>query len=270
MAEGDLITIPFQYEFNSLLLGSLTPRVVTNVSGLLGSPSVEDRNTGRQDSHGAWPGPAYVGAREVAFDVAAAMESATAAYAQLALIETAFAIDGEHHKFVFSKPGLPTRYLNARTHRREFESSYDLAHGCLEGSVSLIAADPRAYGMILHEEDITIANGGTNNQAVVNNAGNAKAGATLEIVGPASNPIITNLTDANKSIKLTMEADADDIITIDVAHRAVLLNGIDAYGTVRADSNWWHLRPGNNTIQYTRSVGAAQSTLTITHRDTWI
>lgn len=276
MTAGDLITQPGQYEYSGLLTGHLTSHIINNVTGLLGSPDIVENDIERQDAHGKWPGLAFADSRTIEFDVFGEYATWALAEAAIAALNMAYRYEQGFLPFVFSKPGQPTKYVNAEVRRREFDTSFELAHGMLEGSVQLFAADPRKYSLAEHAQTITILNAQNNGQLTVNNAGNAKAGLTITITGPATNPVLQNIDDQNKAVRFkqadgsNLIMDADDVLIVDMAHRTVLFNYVELYELVTKDSDWWHLVPGDNRLVYSRQDASAQSTADITYRDVWI
>lgn len=276
MTAGDLITDAGQYEYSGLLLGHGTPHIVKQVTGLLGAADIIDTDISRQDSHGKWPGLAFADSRIVEFDVLGDYPSWTAAEAAVEALNMTFRYEQGFLPLVFSRPGQPTKYVNAEVRRREIDTSYELAHGILEGAVQLACVDPRKYSLVEHTDNMTILTGQTIVAKTITNAGNARAGLTITIHGPATNPVVANIDDGNKAVRFkhsdgsNLVMGAGDILIVDVAHRTVLFNYAELYELVTKDSDWWHLVPGTNRLVYSRQDMSASSSADLAFRDVWI
>lgn len=270
MAEGDLVVLANQYEYNSALVGRSTAYIVSDIEGLLSMPQLRDNDVDRQDSPGTWANTAYPSARVVEYDVTALLNTPAAAEAAVEALSLAYQAEpGVFHRFVFSRPGLPNRYLWAQCRKREFTADYELTHGLLTGSVSLYCPDPRIYSMTTDSDDTSILPTFSTANMDVDNDGNYNAPLKITIEGPCTDPSITS-TPYNRAIRTSIVLGALDVLEIDTRQRTVLLNGDDSYHSLRNDNQWFDLQPGTNNLVFTRVGTSGTSTFTVDKSDVWM
>jgi hypothetical protein len=271
MAAGDLVVANYQYEFNSLLIGSQTDYIVTAIEGLLSLPDVRSHDLDRQDRHGAIGGRDLLSGRKVIFDLSVIANSQGTIESNLRQLSRAFRPSSVDIPLVWQRPaGGPKRRLNCRPRRREFTAGYDVAHMLAEGAVELFAADPRIYSNDVSTQDFIIPNSGNSVTANLHSYGDFPTPPTLTITGPVTNPRISNVADNNRQIRLDVVMTAGQTLVVDVGARTVTLDGADRYDLVRGDNQWWEIQDGDNSITYNRTDTGAGSTLTMTWRDAWM
>lgn len=104
---------------------------------------------------------------------------------------------------------------------------------------------------------------GTVYTAAVTNAGTLPTAPTFTFTSAASHASVyfENVT-AGKTVWLTQALVNGDVLSVDFDARTVTLNGTVLTNVVTAESRWWDLAPGANTV---RSNIAAS----VTHRDAY-
>lgn len=109
---------------------------------------------------------------------------------------------------------------------------------------------------------------------LVVNPGNAPASPVLELYGPATDPVIANVTTGKVLAFAGLEVAAGDFLEIDTAEKTILLNGIPSasrYGFVDfAVSSWWDLEPGDNLVRYYPAAFDAGAEARVRFRARWI
>lgn len=276
MAAGDKITLNYQYEFRDLLFGSATDYVVEEVEGLLGLPGVVTNDQKRQDDHGDHRGLDLLEGRKLLFKINIKGVPGTDIESKIRAAVSAFQVSKragtQEFRMVTQRPGRGKLFIDCRARRMAFPSNYDTAKGIAKGAAELAASDPRFYSIVESSTVIQIADLASQAQANVNMNGDFTDGSepVIEIVGPATNPRLTNQSDGNRSIRIDVALTAADTMVVDVKNKTVLINGIDRYDTVRTDNQWWNLIPGVNTILYSRATTAGISRATVRHNDAYI
>ncbi len=150
MAAGDLVTANEHYEFNGLLFGSNTSFITTKVDGLIGMPSTDSNDIDKLLEHGSIPGLLRIQKRTVAIDLSILGIPFGSIETNLTLAASAFQTPALRNSrvlapFVFKRPGQVKKQIFARCDRRDFSSTYEVAHGHAVGSVQLVAPDPVIY-----------------------------------------------------------------------------------------------------------------------------
>lgn len=165
-AVGSLITDDYQYEFNAFLSGSGTGTFMTKVDGVMSPPdTIQHHNNAGLSRHGVDYGYEQFDARRIPFDFSIdgangpAAESTYSQFAGAYMMTPAYQsaigmtpLTGQviDVPFVMKRPGKAARVAFAHTIRRALVSTGDLAMGLFQGSVELLAGDPRIYSLASH------------------------------------------------------------------------------------------------------------------------
>ena len=297
MAAGDLITTNYQYEYNGLLLGSGTPYIMEKVTGLLTTADVIDNHYKAQSRQGKILGQESFDARHVQFDVSIDGTSGSDAEDKIAALMNAFVMppyfsglsvidlvaddyaafsstpSNPDKFFVFQRPNKGKRAFYGHVNKVSFDSTGDVAQGLAKGSVDLLCIDPLCYsiGPLNHLVSGTIANTATSGSVTCTNAGNFPTQRLrISLVGPMTNPVITNGT-TGRAMKFTGTLPtSSDTLVVMVHGREIWVNDVPDTSYRRSDFQWFDLQPGGNTIQVTRSVSAAAAPFTVQFQDAWM
>lgn len=268
---GELITKPGQYEFRDLLLGSETPYVVEEVTGLFDLPAMDAEDEDRQDQHGFFPGVLLSAGRTIDISFRAMGNNPDETFEMLELLMSTFKQTRDEEPLVYERPGWGKRRVYGRVYRRAFPSNYELAHGLLDGAVQLKCADPRHYSNDEEEHVWTIADGSSSAQRTMYNDGHEETVPYIALGGPFTDPIIQNQTNGNLQVKLDIQTSTNDVLIVDFKRRTVIRNNTDVTGSViRPDSRWWELLPGGNTIQISRSNTVGTGEVNFRYRHAWM
>lgn len=95
--------------------------------------------------------------------------------------------------------------------------------------------------------------GGTGGPTTVTVVGIDYAEPVWKVVGPATNPTLTNTT-TGQSLKWTGTVPGGQTLVIDMAEQTATLEGANVFEFV--SGSWVQLRPGNNRVSYTATGGA--------------
>lgn len=271
VAAGGLITRDGQYEFNGILMndsvGDRDTLRVIKTSGLFNLPDMKTVDSEMQDDHGGQVGRDLFAMRYITMDLSLIASTKANLYSKIDELREAFQTQEALLPLYFQRAGIGKRFIKARPRRLGgFDTSARMDHGRADGSLMLLAPDPRILEEPQRSQDIVIASGGTTNSGTVSMLGNFKGGAKpiLEIAGPTTNPRITNAADEGRAIRIDMVIAAGQTLILDANDRSVTLAGVDMSANVRTDNQWWNLLAGNNLITFTRSnTPANTSTLTV-------
>jgi hypothetical protein len=286
---GEMVIEDYQYEYNGFLFGHNTDVLVEEINGLLGMPSSSSGDISFAGDHGAIPGVVRMDKRTVEIALHLLGSAGTDIEDKLAWAAACFRVprlrsfgaSRELKPFVFQRPGQPKKMCLVRCDRREFSSNYDTAVGKASGSVQLVAPDPVIFSYEEHSTSVTLPAAALSGTMTVTNAGDHPDGVrpVVRITGPARNPRIKNDADDDRTLRLDLDIDATQALTIDLYTRVVHLEDasdpaiyVDKFDAVRSDNEWWNLLPDDNLITYTRDgsgLSGASSTLTVVHRDGW-
>lgn len=286
MAAGDLITRDWQCELNGLLLGEGTPYGVLSLDGLDDLPEVRSFDDPRAGDHGAYRGTDLAGVRVVTVELDIVATPTVAFSDAVNALQAATVVQSAETPFAWQRPGRPKQQVFARPRRRALPDDLAFQMGFGRATVQLLATDPRVYAQAIStgQTGLPSAAGGRTyprtypltygavssaNSILAVNAGNFAALPVLLITGPVDTPTVLHTT-SGRFLKFALQLTAGDTLTVDLDAKSVLLNGTASRRTaLTADSSWWELAPGDNTVQYTAAATTA-STLTVTWRSAWL
>jgi phage-related protein len=135
-----------------------------------------------------------------------------------------------------------------------------------------LSAGPRTYP---RQYDVATDNlreygpiGAPNFVSIVNE-GNYKSSPIIRVFGPVTNPRIELVDwdgktseDPIEEMSFVITLQAGEFLEINVKEKTVLLNGMTSRrGTMTFQSDWFMLRPGMNTLQYTALVAPGNTTV---------
>lgn len=264
MPAGDLIVRDGQYEFNGLLLndskGDTDTLRVVSTSGLFDLPDMKTSDSDLQDDHGGQVGRDLLSMRRVIMDLRVIASTKANMYNKLEAIAAAFQPADALIPLVFQRAGIGKRFVNVRPRMLGgFETKAALDHGQGDGSVMLLAPDPRKLAFVQSSVVVPIAASAFSGDATATMLGNFKGGAKpiIEIPGPVNNPRITNAADDNRGIRIDINILAGQTLIVNAHDRSVTLGGVDQSASVRTDNQWWNLLMGANLITVTRANNPA-------------
>lgn len=141
--------------------------------------------------------------------------------------------------------------------------------------IGMTAADPRIYGVTTN----TLANGivyngytGLAYAAVsASNVGSVATFPTISVLGPVTNPVLTNST-SGKVLSLTRTIAAGDRVDLDFTNRTIKTQaGTSIYSALNyTTSEWWPVNPGANTVTLTGTFVSTAAQLSVGWRDAWL
>lgn len=156
--------------------------------------------------------------------------------------------------------------------------------------ISMVAADPRIYSTVLHQQSVTSdtagASGGfslplsfnisfgpavVTGQTFVENQGNAETFPVYTITGPGTNPSVYNAT-TGKALSFIYSLGAGESLIVDTLNRTVLLNNsASRYSALDfASSTWGGLVPGINDVRLQFFSSGAGANIRVDYRDAWL
>lgn len=187
--------------------------------------------------------------------------------------------------FYVKAPGTVERLLFVKPRGVRYDWDAGRRLGMSPVQFLMFAEDPRQYDAV--ESTLNINYGGdagfgfsfnlgfsldfgggaTPGGATINNLGNRSTPPTFIILGPVTNPIITNQT-YGIAMGFTITLGASDTLTINTRDRTVYLNGNINRRNTMTTPNWFFLEVGNNFIGYGGQSGGGSS-LQVRFRSAW-
>lgn len=286
MADGDLITEPFQFEFNGVLFGDNSNFDIQSVTGL-DMTSVREGDSKRPLDHGSLDlVPDLLPHRIVVVRMNAQTDDQDVLEELRAATRLREAQDTQLLPLVFMDRSLTKKRLMARVRRRDVPWDVDFALGY--GNISLMfwAPDPRIYSNDTVSDSIELFSdeglgfdfdvefdlsfgGATTGDiaATLTNVGDISVGMVAVIHGPINSPVLINQT-TGESWRSTLDLPSGLDLTVDFAEQTVVITGGGSrFSTVPASAVWWRLIPGDNVVQLSAASGSGTADLSF--RSAW-
>lgn len=248
MALGDLVTVPYMFEFNSFAWGGTTDYDIYNVGNLL-STYIRSDSSDRFGRHGGSAARMYASMKTSTFDIRIRATTDTDFETKRLALGTAFApiVDPKDSLWmVFMLPGAGTNkvVMKSRPLSVDPQVDRDFALKYPKFVVRMEHVDPLIYGLTENSQSFTMPS----DTRTINNAGNGKTNWRLSVVGPITNPVITNNTTGQTITFDGLILNGTQVLTLDSSDSTAVVNGESVYIYIASGFSWWSLPPGNTSI----------------------
>jgi hypothetical protein len=260
--------------------------IIQDDDGWANTAPVRRNNQDRDADDGAWDAPAYYSGLDIVLTGTAVAPNqllqnaakdtlrglfpdmsglATLTVAEVHLTRYAFVRLGAQIKIADKGPTafvfqLPLYAPDPRRYSALLTPGVNLPAGSGIGG----RAYPRSY-------PLSYSGGSAVGAVQATNAGNYKTPAVLAITGPVIGPQVQHIQ-SGRQLRFNLTLGVSDVLTVDLASRAVLLNSTaNRRPTLTADSAWFLLGPGQNDLRFSGTPGGGGTAhLTVTYRSAWI
>ena len=236
-----------EYVYNTLLMGGDSDYAITAVEGL-DDIDVREQSADKALDHGAFVEAEFLASRIITLTGYIIAADLTALAAKIDLLRRAFGPQRADQIFEFKWAGEVQKRTYAKPIRRALPRTLATALGHANFVVALRAGDPRLYAETV---SLLAADG------VAVNAGTFPSPPAATIVGPATNPRITNVT-AGRYVEVSTTLTTGQVLEIDFAKKTIYKGGVSIYGSLAPASEWWQVEPGNNDITFTGITGTKE------------
>lgn len=256
--------------------------VVTDLD--LGFPAVRAVTDVRADADGMYDSTAYFGERVVAMTVQADGNGLITQWDKLSRFLRPsrrpylyFTVDGSARR-IRLRPSNRSSVLTAPAAVFTAQLQWVAPDGVMEAaSVTEVTAfatsggeDGRQYDLTFDREYADISPVGA---VSVTNVGSATVWPVLRLYGPATNPIVEDLTN-DRQLRFVTGLTAGQFLEVNIRDRTVRLNGLvsqNRYQTLDfVSSTWFGVDPGTITLRYRPEVASSPSRAIVTYRTAWL
>lgn len=249
----------------------------------------------RSGDHGAWASPQFFAARTITLTVTASAQSQALRDVARASLQQAVPISDLAY-LRFDEP-VP-KFAWVRRSGRLTETYPTLTD--VTFTVGLVAPDPRKYATVQRSLSISLLPTGGGGGMVVPfhvpftldsapapgggtaiNGGSFITPPVIVITGPATAPMVTNMTTGQTVSWSSLTLNTGDVLVVDFLNRQGYVNpsvpslspGFPStggtYWPADLNSSWWQLAPGANVLQFGGTIGSG-STATAYWHDAYI
>lgn len=151
--------------------------------------------------------------------------------------------------------------------------------------LSLICANPYFESVTESSEEIVTWIGGlefplvlptafaTSGEKIINvvNSGDVETPLRIEILAPATNPKLTNIS-TGEFVRVKQELTENDVlvITTDFGNKRVEIGGVNRFNYIDSDSTFFCLRPGDNVLEYTSDNEQENARVRIAYKNRYL
>jgi hypothetical protein len=253
---GDLIELDGQVEFARTLWGQGTSFRISEITGWESLPELDNRNSPRPNTHGAYRGrkvaqQRIVGIRMVVESfsdpegvqpLVKALRRATRIYEEPIELDLAIRTYGET--------------LRAKGHviDREINLDGDWSVGAANAAVLIACSDPRRYDLYSASASLP-----KDVEVTVENEGDVETHPIIKIPGPSTNPVLTNST-SGKLIGFDLILAGGEELEVDTWAGTARVDGALVNSSLSGFSlpiEDWTLSPDESVIEYTTDSGGS-------------
>lgn len=119
---------------------------------------------------------------------------------------------------------------------------------------SLILSLPVSGGIVYPVVYPVVYGAASGGSGTATNAGTAAAYPTITLLGPLTNPVVSNETTGGR-IALSLSMVSSDVVVIDMKARTIIQGGAtNRMGSLQTGSTFWPLSPGVNLLRFTNDA----------------
>ena len=250
----------------------------------VGYPVVRQVVDNRADADGTYDSTQYFGARTVSM-VVRALGDRRASFEELSKFLRPstrpilfYTVDGTERRLRL-RPNARSAAFTGTPNSQEFLAQWVAPDGVIESATETVAVAQASSGVEVGRTynltfDRTYAATSPVGSVSVTNAGTTFAqDFEIQLHGPATNPVIENLT-TGEQLRFVTTLTASQFLQINVRDKTVRLNGLVAqnrYNTLDfATSSWFGLGPGVSVLRYAPDSSSAGAFARVSFRSSWI
>lgn len=134
--------------------------------------------------------------------------------------------------------------------------------------ITLRAANPAYFSSYTKTDSVVGAT--SPHQYSLTNIGNYATGPVINLVGPMTNPVISNAANG-ETMSITAAIGAGQTWTLNIEDRRFFdQTGANKFSTFNIANDWMRLEPGDNDVTIAFTGGTGATTTNISFRDSWI
>jgi hypothetical protein len=271
----------YSFAFNGFVFGGAdSPYQIQSVEGLEDLPEVRVQDDNRGYFDGMFSGRDFLSGRTISMIIYTLGNEAGTAQYNFNLLQQALLPQQNGTtpmQFQLSNAsGL--QFINARVRHRKTAVDPEYSYGYIRSLIDFFCPDPRYYDNELQTTSMTVSpplgrtydrvynltygGGSLTSTGLVSNLGWTTTYPTITVQGPATNPVLGNLS-TGQALNFTYTMTATDSLVINLLDRTVLLNGVPARNLLSGNSQWFAAAPGTSQYYFTATNTTVGSSATV-------
>jgi len=278
----------YSFAFNGFIFGGANSVYqVTSVEGLEGLPGIRNQDDNRGYFDGMFSGRDFYGGRNISVNLLTLEGNGFSAQYNYNLLQANLLPQQTGTtplQFQLSNAGT-LQFINSRVRANATSIDPEYTYGYIKSTVSFFCPDPRYYdnsanttSLIVQTPlgrgynrtyNVTYGGGTQGNTGLVVNQGTTTTYPTITITGPATNPLVGNLT-TGQSIQLNYSMVNTDIVVINLLNRTITLNGNPARNLITGTSQWFAAPVGTSQFYFTATGTTAGAGAVVSYYNAYI
>jgi len=281
----------YQFSFNGFNFGGTNSVYqILDVDGLESLPDLRVQDDNRGFNDGMFTGRDFYSGRTLVFMLNVFAGNGLSAQQNLSLLQNAL----NPVQQLTSSNGLlqwqlsvtdNLQRITARVRSRKVVIDPEYTFGFIRAQITFFAPDPKYYddaATTITLNPLTAAGGRTYSKTfnyaygaaipnlfTVTNNGWATTNPTVTVVGPVTNPSISNTT-TGQYLTVNVTLGSLDSLVFDLENKNITLNGSSARNLLATGSQWFGAPSGSTTFSFTGVSGSSGTTATIVYRNAYV
>jgi phage-related protein len=290
----------YSFAFNDFIFGGTnSPYQILSVEGLEDLPAIRNQDDNRGYSDGMFTGRDFLSGRNLLITIQITGNSNYSMTQNVNTLQANLKPQQQGTGILqFQIPGSNLQRVNARVRRRSLRIDPDFTYGRSIAIYEFFAPDPRRYDDTLQTTDLVLGSlstgriynrvysatatpggnpfetgmsflGGAASANLIKNDGYVTTYPTITIYGPATNPVVYNVTDGAK-LNINYTLVETDVLILDTDFRTVTLNGVSRRAILDNNSTWFGANSGTSYYTFTASGTTASTSCVVSWRSAYI
>lgn len=281
----------YQFSFNGFNFGGAgSVYQILDVDGLESLPDLRVQDDNRGFNDGMFTGRDFYSGRTLTFTVNIFAGGGYSAQQNLNLLQNAL----NPVQQLTTSNGLlqwqlsatdSLQRITARVRSRKILIDPEYTFGFIRAQITFFAPDPKYYddaATTITLNPLTSAGGRTYSKTfsysygasipnlfTVTNNGWATTNPTITVVGPVTNPSITNTT-TGQYLTVNVTIGSSDSLVFDLENKNITLNGSSARNLLATGSQWFGAPSGTTQFSFSGVSGSSGTTATIVYRNAYV
>jgi hypothetical protein len=281
----------YQFSFNGFNFGGTNSVYqILDVDGLESLPDLRVQDDNRGFNDGMFTGRDFYSGRTLVFTINIFAGNGYSAQQNLNLLQNAL----NPVQQLTTSNGLlqwqlsvtdNLQRITARVRSRKVVIDPEYTFGFIRAQITFFAPDPKYYddaATTITLNPLTAAGGRTYSKTfsysygasipnlfTVTNNGWATTNPTVTVVGPVTNPSITNTT-TGQYLTVNVTLGSSDSLVFDLENKNITLNGSSARNLLTTGSQWFGAPSGITQFSFSGVSGSSGTTATIVYRNAYV